>query len=48
MVPLSVLVDDGSGTEVFDEVERLQSLGWSVTSVRETSAGLVIVLRKDK
>lgn len=43
---MTVLVDDGSGMEVFAEVERLQAQGWSMTSVCESPGGLVIVLRK--
>lgn len=43
---MTILIDDGSGNEVFDEVQRLQERGWSVTSVRETKQGLVVVLRK--
>ncbi len=43
---MTVLIDDGSGTEVFDEVQRLQAMGWSVTSVHESERGFVVVLRK--
>lgn len=44
---MTILVDDGTGEEVFEEVRRLESLGWSVTTVRETSVGLVVVFAKD-
>lgn len=43
---MTILVDNGAGNEVFEEVRRLQALGWSVTSVCETRHGLVVVLRK--
>lgn len=43
---MTILIDDGFGNEVLDEVQRLQAQGWSVTSVCETKQGLIVVLRK--